>query len=384
MKQFLTIIAVLCTLTACFNDEDKEVDRIIMVYMANDNTGSLYIDQRSDIYEMMEGTKNLTGDQKVVAFIDSPRGMPYILEIANGDTTRVHQYQEALSSSDAAVMGDVLSWIINKYKAKSYGLVLWGHATGWEIMDNAAGSRQRKAYGIEHSTQWMNIPDMARELGRLPKLKFIFADCCCFQSIEVDYELRNVADYIIASAAEIPGEGAPYHTVVPALFGKGDDFYRPIVDAYFEQYNGYREPMSVVKTCELASLATATYEVLASFMPTLDSVYPNVQGLIYYYDDAFFDMNDFILRYADDNNYQEWRRSFDKAVVYKTMVTQWMTSSYYRHVDFRKFTVTEERYGGVSMFVAQNSTWNSFFIKLNETISRMQWYNAARLDSFGW
>ena len=189
-----------------------------------------------------------------------------------------------------------------------------------------------------------------------------------------------MADYIIASAAEIPGEGAPYQTVVPALFGTGADFYKAIVDAYYEQTSyGFREPMSVVKTSELNDLAAATHAVLSTFMPSMESSYPNVNGLIYYYDQAFFDMNDFILRYAADNDYQEWRRTFDKAVVYKTMVERWMATL----VKFT-FSVTAERDGGVSMFVPQESTYNTFFAQLNQTISRMQWYSAAQLNSFGW
>ncbi|MBQ3632570.1 MAG: hypothetical protein II949_15280 [Prevotella sp.] len=380
MKQFLTILAALCLLTSCHDDDDRTYERIVMVYMANDNTGGFYLGQRSDVREMIEGTESLTRDQKVVAFIDNPNEKPYILEIAQGDTTRVHQFDESLNSSDATVMGDVLTWIVNRYKAESYGLVLWGHATGWEFTGVAASRGPRKAYAIEHSTTWMQIPDMARALSRLPKLAYIFADCCCLQCIEVDYELRNVADYIIASAAEIPSDGAPYQTVVPALFGTGNDFYKAIVDAYYAQsiYN-YREPLSVVKTSELDDLAAATHTVLSTFLPASEMSYPDVSGLIYYYDRAFFDMNDFILRHASDNDYQEWRRAFDKAVVYKTMAKRWMAN----HVKFT-FDVTEERYGGVSMFVPQDGNYNLFFDQLNKTISRMQWYSAARLNVFGW
>ena len=38
------------------------------------------------------------------------------------------------------------------------------------------------------------------------------------QSVEVVYQLRNRADYFIGSPTEIPGPGAPYEVVVPALF----------------------------------------------------------------------------------------------------------------------------------------------------------------------
>lgn len=399
MKQFLTIIAVLLTLSACHHDDTpEETERVVMVYMANDNSGNWALDLRSDIRQMMEGSKHVSSANKLLAFVDMPSQKPFILEIAKGDTTRVYQYKESLNSSDATVMGSVLSKIVSDYPAKEYALVLWGHATGWEIYgdtraDNAGASAARTAgprrgYGVEHGTNWMNIPDMARELSKLPKLKYIFADCCCFQSVEVDYELRQVTDYIIASAAEIPGEGAPYQTVVPALFGTADDFYKPIVDAYFEQVSwGYREPLSVVKTSEMEDLATATHDVLATFVPQGETSYPDVSGLIYYYyydrtldpNPAFFDMNDFILRHASDNDYQQWRRTFDKAVVYSTFVNEWMAN----HVSFYDFKATKERYGGVNMFVLQPDK-TTFLSKLNKTISRMQWYSAARLSDFGW
>ena len=153
MKQFLTIVAALCLFSACHHHDDEErvLEHVVMVYIANDNTGGWNIDQRSDIRQMMEGTKNLTRDQKVVTFIDGPNERPYILEIAQGDTMRVHQYNEELSSSDAAVMSDVLAWIEQHYAAESYGLVLWGHATGWEIKEGANYSRQRRAYGDRKS-----------------------------------------------------------------------------------------------------------------------------------------------------------------------------------------------------------------------------------------
>ena len=47
-------------------------------------------------------------------------------------------------------------------------------------------------------------------MRNLQELKFIFADCCNFMCLESIYELRQVADYIIGSPAEIPEIGAPY------------------------------------------------------------------------------------------------------------------------------------------------------------------------------
>ena len=45
-------------------------------------------------------------------------------------------------------------------------------------------------------------------------------DACYMQSVEVIYQLRDRTDYFIGSPTEIPGPGAPYEAVVPALFSQ--------------------------------------------------------------------------------------------------------------------------------------------------------------------
>ena len=233
----------------------------------------------------------------------------------------------------------------------------------------------------------MNIPEMAEALSTLPPLDFIFADCCAFQSVETAYELRNVTDYIIASPAEIPGEGAPYETVVPAMFNNDPEYCRLVVDAYFAQtLNGMREPLSVIKTSAMQPLAVATRQALASFVPQLEnSHYPDVNGLVYYFDCSLFDMNDFIFRYADTAEYEAWRKVFDEAVPYRVYARRWIAN----HVTFSDFNINEERYGGVNMFVPQNVTsvaskYADNITRQNMNISKMQWYQAAGLDALGW
>lgn len=55
------------------------------------------------------------------------------------------------------------------------------------------------------------------------------------QSVEVVYELKEHADYIIGSPTEIPAPGAPYQKVVPAMFANNASA-TDIAKAYFEFY----------------------------------------------------------------------------------------------------------------------------------------------------
>lgn len=391
-RHILVLMAAALLLTACHKDKKEEPKQpdteSVLVYIAGDN--NLYDFVMDDVEQMIEGSLQLAKDCNLLLFVDQKGKLPYFMKVENGDTIRIKTLNEEVKTSNAETLRMAMQWMIDNYEARSYGLVLWGHADGWIIWKKEL-SRPRQAYGQDTTggEAWMNITDMAKTLSTLPRLRFIFADCCCFQSVESAYELRNCTDYVIASAAEIPGEGAPYNTVIPALFSQRDDFYQQATDAYFEQVSfGHREPMAVVKTSEMENLAQATRTALQQCHVNLETDgYPDVDGLIYYYDQTLFDMQDFLLRYASEDVYQEWKRTFDKAVPYKTMAEVWMAN----HVPylntketlFRDFDITEERYGGISMFVPQDKS-STLIKKQNSRIKEMQWYNAAGLSQLGW
>lgn len=415
MKYLFTIAIAVLLLTSCHHHHDEEEQQqparqTVLVYMAGDNNLSSFVED--DMVQMIRSTRTLSDEDNLLMFVDTAEDSPYMLKASKGDTVRVAEFSESQFTSSAETLRDAMLWAMTHYEARQYGLVLWGHADGWIIKNHTdvAGSRTtpNRSYGQDRngngtgSGTWMDIPEMARALESLPRpegsgkvLRFLFADCCCFQCIESDYELRNVTDYIIASAAEIPGEGAPYHAVLPALMSMEADFYKQAVDAYYSQViYGYYEPLSVVKTSELDNLAQATRTVLKQSIGPLSEGYPSVDSLIYYYDHTMFDMNDFVMSHASENDYSEWRRAFDMAVPYSTWAEVWL-ANFVPYLDaffmrnFRDFVVTEQRYGGVSMFVPQNPNavnykYQSVVEMQNKTISRMQWYRAAGLDELGW
>ena len=238
------------------DDEDTTFERTVLVYIAGDNNLNEYI--RPDVDQMIEGSNAISADRhRLLLFVDQRGKKPFFMEVCQGDTTTVKTFDEELNTGSEETLQMAMRWVMDNYPSTSYGLVLWGHADGW-IIKGSRASGPTRAYGVDETSgrQWMDIPQMAASLETLPRLKFIFADCCAFQCVESAYELRHCADYIIASPAEIPGEGAPYQTVVPAMFGKADDFYKDIVDAYYAQVSySYQEPLSVVKTSEMENLA---------------------------------------------------------------------------------------------------------------------------------
>ena len=90
------------------------------------------------------------------------------------------------------------------------------------------------------------------------------------------------------------------------------------------------------------------------------------------------DINDFMLKYAEAADYDSWKQAFDKAVVYKKMATTWDTDK--KWVYYSRFTMKDEKFGGVSMYVPTLSQQNT----QNKDIKQMGWYYAAGYNEIGW
>lgn len=410
MTRFLLIYALTVTvlLTACHHHDEPEgvtqSARTVLVYMSAEN--NLSEGAEDDLNEMLLAKTDKNNDCLLVYVDDRSSHIPYLARVSNGflkDSVSLRDMgisKRDTCSSDPGVMLSVINYAFRKYPSRNndYGLVLWGHASGWVIEDSVStktavsAQGRRKAYGLDNGVDvgarasWINIYSLAQVLKQVPHLKYIFADCCNFQCLETLYALRDVADYIIGSPAEIPGVGAPYTTVVPALF-EPDSFYTAIIDRYYELPlgGGLRVPLSAVKTSNMAALADATRQVLLSMKDTLSlTAYPNTEGLIhYYYSPLFHDANDFVLRFASSEAYAAWKQILDETVVYKKMAAKWMTNTAWQ-INYSDFQMSEERYGGVSMFVPQSSNKNSKYRNYNADIKQTAWYGAAGLANLGW
>ena len=414
MRKILFAIIAVTMLTACNkddNNQDTPLGRTVFIYMAANNNLAQWGAGRDffadeDLRQIKEGVKSI-GSNCLAVYVNQaktdrcPDGRPYLLYYRNGEQTDSIPMEETLTS-DPAVLETVARKAFTDNPADSYGMVFWGHGTGWNIKNDSTvynSMARPRAYGGDTGNQshngsgkyWMNIPSMAKALSHVPHLDFIFFDCCNMACIENAYELRQVTDYIIGSPAEIPGVGAPYQTVVPAMMEK-TSFYSSIIDRYYEQRaDGLDVPLAAIKTSEVANLTSATRTVLKSFADSFGSEYPDVSGLIHYYNDStydnmYYDMNDFILKFASADNYKIWKQAYDKTVVYKKMAERWMTNRDPYIVDstwktyYGDFEMTEARFGGVSMFVPQ---WR-FRHTENLTIQQMGWYWAAGYNEIGW
>ena len=375
-------------------------ERTVLVYLAGKNNLSESL--QTNLEQMKAGSKRI-GNNTLLAFVrrDIQGEQPWLARISNGelaDSLSLDDMGISTSNMQACnpeLMEQVLKYAYSHYPANEYGLVLGGHSTGWLIEQEPGDTR---AFGVDNgdgytyssrNKRWINVSTIASVLERVPHLKFIFADCCNFMCLETMYELRNATDYIIGSPAEIPGEGAPYEEIVPALFEK-NTFCSSIIDIYHRTQNG-KVPLSVVKTSAMDQLASATRYALDMVQEKIGNGYADTQGLIHYgYSSSnvqfhheynlFYDAGDFFRSQLSESDYRQWKQALDEAVVEKRFAKEWRTCMTWRYT-YSDFEMTEEKYHGVSMYIPQdpNTEHGKYYARNNEDIKQLKWY-----QSVGW
>lgn len=247
MRFYATLASTILLLTAvsCSNDNEPTIkpdgpSRTILVYMVA--TNSLSDNVADDIEEMMQGMTAVEGDDcHLLVYEANYNADPMLYEItsANGKASisPLKTYQTTTSSASVERMSEVISDAVATAPAESYGLVLWSHATGWvRVLESASKSSGtvRPTDFADDNGQWMTISDLAKAIPD-GLFDFIYADACYMGCIEIAYQLRDKANYYIASPTETLSPGMPYDENIPCFFKETAD----LVAACQNTYNYY-------------------------------------------------------------------------------------------------------------------------------------------------
>lgn len=274
----LALVAIALVVTSCRGERDEPVppapkgvaSRTVLVYMLASNNGLGAIAPRDydiqDIDEMIDAARHGDlGDGRLLVYHSASNGNNILKEITPEgiDTLKIYS-SESLPQSYGR-MKEVFDDMEDMAPARDYGLILWGHGTGW-LQDGIAEEDalvETYSYGSEHNGKWkMNITTMARAIeGR--GFSFLYMDCCYMASVEVIYQLRNAVPHIVAYPTEVLAYGMPYDenvkhffTPVPGLVEAARntfDFYDAMPDYRYRMCT-----VSVINTSGLERLANAT------------------------------------------------------------------------------------------------------------------------------
>lgn len=399
---FLFIVAT-CSFSACSKDDETPPivspyveSRTVMVYMVAEN--SLNKNVWADVQEMLVGMNNdtLSANDRLVIYLDDVK-LPRIYVVDK--TTKITQFSELVpvmtyendvNSSSAEQLGTFIDYVKSNYPAESYGLVMWSHASGW-TPSNFSGDMysetptKRKSFGVDNGKNTtnnngnqMNIDDMASVLQG-NAFDFIFFDACVMQTIEVAYELRDAAKWLIASPAEIPASGANYETMTRAMFLK-DDYVNQMLTVYKQEYsNAYGIVVSAVNTEALDDYAAYMKSVVAAHRSEmLNLIISSMLNYIRYgswttTSPDFLDMQGIMLKVLDDEEYAQWKGNTDK------LITCVHTGRWYSGYPKSIIAIDDAQCCGMAMFIPFEKYTYSYE-SFNEKYLKTSWAQAVWIE----
>lgn len=299
----LFIFFIITTLLTCFgcggggggDSSTEKQSWTIMVYMAADN--DLYTYSIHDITEMLMGylgntiniivlwDGNKNGDTLLVKITED---IPEILY----DNTYLHiQNGSELDMSDPSILENFINYCKANYQSDNYALILWNHGGGWRnriptsIKFNDSNAESLKKY----LTVTKTLPSYIKNKNTTPlkavcwddttgynqsltmsevkqavsgkNLTIIGFDACLMGMAEVAYQLKDCAQYMIASEETIPGEGWAYDSFLNSFRNTNQspvDFGKSVIDAYINYYSYYEAAtLSLIDLSKMDNLASA-------------------------------------------------------------------------------------------------------------------------------
>lgn len=394
----LTVITVTTVLVACnHNDEPDPVQeedlRTVLVYIAADN--SLTSFAADDIAEMVSGFAAVDADKNnLLVYVNTQSAKPFLYQITKDSKGAVvkkvlYEYEEQ-NSVYPTVMAEVYNRAFSAFPAKSYGLVLWSHGDGWlPSPSNISASKASTRWFGQDGTSYMDISSLNTALNSAPHFDFILFDACFMQSVEVAYELKDRADYFIGAPNEIPGPGAYYTELVPAMFSQAKDLASTVAHGYYDYYAakytgqlGSNEnwtmgvTVSVLKSSEVQALAAATAAILPKYITNgsainVSSIYSYDPRSTYYY----YDLKGLVqsLTSSDDQTlFSAWSDAFELAVPLHLTTDKTYSSFVYGMISMAGSS-------GLSAYIPRSS-----YVSLNTFYHSYAWYSAAGWSNTGW
>ena len=359
LRYYFRVLVLVCglvsLLSGCESGWQGETDnpQTLLIYMAGNNNLSSYAYMN---YSDLNGgyipkwCQPGKGDVLLV-YMHTADTLPRLVRLfvnnkGHVSSELIREYPDQ-NSLDPKVMKKVLTEVAESYPAQENGLILWSHGSGWlprgyyddpsdfESQAGASCASTAEAFpplSEDPYRDWFKSmgPDSKIEVDiqdleqALPiHYDYLIFDACLMGGVEVAYQLRNKADYIIASVAEILAQGFPYRKIVSPLLAGGSADLGRVASIFFDHYDSqagsYRAAtIALVQTAPLEALADAVKTVFANHREELANFdRRRVQGFYRNKRSFFFDLEDFIRQLATDAEYAAFETALADCVLYE-------------------------------------------------------------------
>lgn len=285
LRSAAIVMAVLLSVSCTKDGEDPRyphASRVVLVYMAGDNSLGGYVWDNLDA--MRQGMASAPAGSRTIAYVDTPGGNPRLVEVTASGTKTLHAWPSPHNSASAATVREAIGRVRTLAPADRYGLVLWSHGLAW-MPSWATGylTRSKARIGdIWPQTKWFGQDTGENPAGYLDVeqlseaipsgvFDWMLFDACFMASAETLYALRDKAERIVCSPAEVIADGFPYAEIMAELLRPEPDL-RAVCETYYRHYaehpnSSYRSAtVSLIETSQLEALAAATANVLSEVL----------------------------------------------------------------------------------------------------------------------
>lgn len=282
LKHFFLLLIPIIVLASCGGNDDpvnpvepfvptktKNTVFVFMPYTANNNGGnSLYYSLNKNLDDMEQAIvkeKGL-GNSQILVFISESIKTSHLVKIGYSkgkcrrDTLNTYtSYDYTTPDGIASLLTSVKQWA----PADNYSMIIGCHGEGW--MPKPKSTQTRYFGGTAIPIDISNFNEGIKNAGM--KMNYILFDDCYMSGIEVAYQLREAAKYLIASTSEMMGYGMPYHKILKYLLADNPD-YEAVCSDFTSFYNNYSMPYGTIAVTDLGYT-----EEMASFMKAINSTH---------------------------------------------------------------------------------------------------------------
>lgn len=194
----------------------------------------------------------------------------------------------------------------------------------------------------------ISILDRGIAQSGIGKMQYILFDDCYMSTIEVAYELRHSAHYLIGCPTEIMAHGMPYEQLWNEL-SKSNPNYQNVVDEFYNFYSTYTDPYGTISVID-CSQADGMVNIMRQINQSSNLVLvppTSIQQMDGYNPSIFFDMGDYVEKRAVNEPIllSQFRNQLNLLVPYKRH-----TPSYFSAVTSSSGTVYPiNTYSGITI-----------------------------------
>lgn len=376
-----TLIVLLPASCQWFSPAEEKIDRSLLIYIvgASDLTSSIKSnlkDIKNSPFVPEEFNINKESGDVLVILEHFQNDIPRLKRVYKDKYGVVNEeilveYPDR-SSIDASFFREVLVYTNSLFPAEEPGLLVSSHGSGWTpvgfykkptkgdgvtpmSVEEDPYAHLVKSFGVMEGKE-LDVMEMADALPI--RYSYLIFDACLMGGIEVAYEFKEKADYIVFSPTEIMAAGFPYPDLMEQVFyseGALLDRVTSLAKCYYDFYDTPSSgggTISVVRTEKLPAVALAAKSIFSRDRDRISTL--NMSSIQRYFRGSkawFYDLTHFMEKISSDQNlYDSFCAAMNEAVVAK------YSTDYF-------ITISIENYSGLSTYIPKpdNPYLNSYY-----------------------